>query len=511
MFESPFDEYGVVSAIYGRAARGIALLLIFVTLLKIEGLQARLARKTRSCGLVFVRLLRYQAIKVEDFQQERLCQTLLEVLIPSLISLSLIPGMAHNHKSGSLWLLLLPRPPSEISLNTLRVAYGPGLSQVLRLASNASVRSSNVVLDVAIAYDDEPIFQYSKIQKLLGVMYRLICVICAEKSIDLQYDNDVDVRLVIFHRRAIDQHQTAPAKASQCHQAFGDLQILAQSDRAWQRLCSLESESAETLLQDFLRIRKGFVGETVRSNQIQIERLPGGLAIHQSSPRNALQKISSHRHRSVAVGGTFDHLHAGHKLLLTMTALVLDANSIPGACLTVGITGDELLKNKTFKEELEDFPQRQLAVQDFLLGILGLVSLDHVLENTQDVESTSLHGREVHNMLKSGLTIKYVEIFDPCGPTITDKTITALILSAETRGGGQVVNDKREEKGWSALEVFEVDVLDAEETDGDSQDRANDKFQGKISSTDIRRRIREKSASMFNNGSTGNSKQVRSN
>lgn len=418
--------------------------------------------------------------------------------------------MAHNHKPGPLWLLLLPRPPSEISLNTLRVAYGPGLSQALQLASNASVRSSNVVLDIAVAYDDEPIFQYSKTQKLLGLMYGLICAICAEKSIDLQYDNDVDARLVIFHKNVIDQHHTALAKASQCHQAFGNLQILAQSDRAWQRLCSLESESAETLLQNFLRIRKGVVGETLRSNPIQIERLPGGLAIHQSSPRNTIQETSRCRHRSVAVGGTFDHLHAGHKLLLTMTALVLDSRSIPGTCLTVGITGDELLKNKAFREELEDFPERQLAVQEFLLGILGLVSLSHVLENIQNVENTSLQGREVHNTLKSGLTIKYVEIFDPCGPTITDETITALILSAETRDGGQVVNDKRREKGWSALEVFEVDVLDAGETDGDSRDRVNDNFQGKISSTDIRRRVREKSASTFN-GSTGKSKQVRSN
>lgn len=420
--------------------------------------------------------------------------------------------MAHDHKSGPLWLLLLPRPPSEISLNTLRVAYGPGLSQALQLASNVSVRSSDVdvILDIAIAYDDEPIFPYSRIQKLLGLMYRLICVICAEKSIDLQYDNDVDARLFIFHKGVIDQHRTALAKASQCHQAFGDLHTLAQSDRAWQRLCSLESESAETLLQDFLRIRKGVVGETVRSNQIQVERLPGGLAIHQSSPRNTIQETSFRRHRSVAVGGTFDHLHAGHKLLLTMTALVLDSRSIPGACLTVGITGDGLLKNKAFREELEDFPERQLAVQEFLLGILGLVSLGHVLENIQNVENTSLQGREVHNTLKSGLTIKYVEIFDPCGPTITDETITALILSAETRDGGQVVNDKRRGKGWSALEVFEVDVLDAGETDGDSRDRVNDKFQGKISSTDIRRRVREKSASTFN-GSTGKSKQVRSN
>ena len=412
--------------------------------------------------------------------------------------------MADSLKSSTLWLLLLPRPPSEITFNSLRVAFGPGLNQILRIASKACTSSSNVVLDIAIAYEDEPIFQYSKVQRLLGLMYRLICVICTDSSIDLQYDNDVDVRLIIFHRGVIDQHQTAHPNSSQRHQSFGDLQTLAHSDRAWQRVCSLESEPAEDMLQEFLRIRGGSSYETTRSNQIEIERLPGGLAIHQSSPQHDVQEAPSHRHRSVAVGGTFDHLHAGHKLLLTVTALVLDPGSIQGKCLTIGITGDELLKNKEFREELEDFPERQLAVQEFLLGVLGLLSQSHILDSTQHIESASPHGREVHNTLKSGLTIKYVEIFDPCGPTITDETITALVLSAETRGGGQVVNNKRGEKGWSALEVFEVDVLDAGEADGD---QANDKFHGKISSTDIRRRIHENFATTFDR-SSGASKQV---
>ena len=405
--------------------------------------------------------------------------------------------MANSHNSSPLWLLLLPRPPTEISLHTLRVAYGPGLDQALQMASKGSAGSPNVVLDIAISYNVGPVFRYSKVQKLLGLMYRLICVICTERSIDLQYDNDVDARLTVFQKGITDEYQQAVGKASQRLHSFGDLQTLARSERAWQRLCSLESEPAETLLQDFLRIRGGSSVEKTRSVEIEIERLPGGLAIHEISPQNAFQESSFHHHRFVAVGGTFDHLHVGHKLLLTMTAFVLDPGSMQGACLTVGITGDALLKNKDFKEELEDFPERQLAVQEFLLGVLGFVSPSHTLYSIQHFENTMPHGREVHNTLRCGLTIRYVEIFDPCGPTLTDETITALVLSAETRGGGQAVNDKREEKGWSALEVFEVDVLDAGEADGNGLDQADDKFQSKISSTDIRRRMHEKSATTF--------------
>ncbi|KAI7395656.1 hypothetical protein KC336_g15851, partial [Hortaea werneckii] len=77
---------------------------------------------------------------------------------------------------------------------------------------------------------------------------------------------------------------------------------------------------------------------------------------------------------------------------------------------------------------------------------------------------------------------------DPFGPTITEEQISALIISAETRSGGKAVNDKRKEKGWKDLEVFEVDVLDAE-VEGQG---VKEGFEGKLSSTAIREKIARK-------------------
>ncbi len=92
-------------------------------------------------------------------------------------------------------------------------------------------------------------------------------------------------------------------------------------------------------------------------------------------------------------------------------------------------------------------------------------------------------------MKASSITIECVEIQDPFGPTITDEDVTALVVSGETRSGGQAVNDKRTEMGWKALEVFEIDVLDAQEsTEGPSK---TDDFASKISSTAIRKRKAE--------------------
>ena len=93
---------------------------------------------------------------------------------------------------------------------------------------------------------------------------------------------------------------------------------------------------------------------------------------------------------------------------------------------------------------------------------------------------------------ESQIVINYTSISDPFGPTITDPDISALVISAETRAGGKAVNDKRREKGWKELEVFEVDVLDASPGDGEEEEReVREGFESKISSTEIRRRMVE--------------------
>ena len=186
-------------------------------------------------------------------------------------------------------------------------------------------------------------------------------------------------------------------------------------------------------------------------------------------------------HRAVAVGGTFDHLHAGHRLLLTMTALVLDPveESDPSKkrFLTIGITGDDLLANKKYPEELEAWGERQGSVKRFLLEFLSSLSLKNMLKNSEIITNPQVRGREIHDEFWSGLQVRYKEIFDPFGPTITDPTITALIISGETRAGGKAVNDKRAEKAWQLLEIFEVDVLDATEVK-DEQSKTG--FESKI-------------------------------
>jgi cytidyltransferase-like protein len=65
----------------------------------------------------------------------------------------------------------------------------------------------------------------------------------------------------------------------------------------------------------------------------------------------------------VAVGGTFDGLHFGHRKLLTLA--ISSLHPLTGK-LTIGITKDEMLKKKKYAEYIPTLQQRMNGVQSFL-------------------------------------------------------------------------------------------------------------------------------------------------
>ena len=68
-------------------------------------------------------------------------------------------------------------------------------------------------------------------------------------------------------------------------------------------------------------------------------------------------------YEEVVLGGTFDHLHDGHRLLLSVACLLCRHK------ITVGLTDGSLLKNKVLKELIQSFEERKQAVQDFIEDI----------------------------------------------------------------------------------------------------------------------------------------------
>ncbi|OSS46077.1 hypothetical protein B5807_07989 [Epicoccum nigrum] len=384
-------------------------------------------------------------------------------------------------------LLLLPPAPTPSNYASLKAAYNAPLSTVLKELRRTQ---EPALLEIALAcphlygrLDDARGPLYETTQQLVADLYKLICIVAAKGAIDTEDAEGIDARVLLVAQPKDGKLQRASEDSPREQELQGpatDLQTLAQSSRKWRSVYSVESEEGERFLKGFQAVSK----------VTNVSKVRGGMVLNgsASAATTATSFAGSQKHLSVAVGGTFDHLHIGHKLLLTMFAFVLGRRqqSEAPSVLTVGITGDALLVNKKFADHLESWKARQEATHDFLHSIIYFGALDDNRIKVQEVNEPGPNGHAVHVSYSFGLTIKYVEIWDPFGPTITDKDITALALSLETRGGGAAVNEKRKEQGWDPLEVYEVAVLDASE-----EGTVDETFQSKLSSTEIRRKRSE--------------------
>ena len=63
------------------------------------------------------------------------------------------------------------------------------------------------------------------------------------------------------------------------------------------------------------------------------------------------------------MGGTFDHMHLGHRLLLTQACLVTKKT------LHCGVTSDTLLTKKAYSSFIEPYEERLKVVREFLVQL----------------------------------------------------------------------------------------------------------------------------------------------
>ncbi|CRG90087.1 hypothetical protein PISL3812_07128 [Talaromyces islandicus] len=398
--------------------------------------------------------------------------------------------MALDSVTAPYLLLLLPDPPSP-AVRQLNDVYGPALSHLFSgLATQLKGSSRVAKVDVALAIPQllSARFQprakaFASLQHLLANFYTLVVAASVSSNVDLDGPGGLDVR-VFF----VDEDDSSQDHKHGLHGPVISLKTLAASQRAWNRVYGLDTRGGEQLASKF----------SSYGTSLSYDKLPGG-AIGSTPSETTLgsDEERSTRHHAVIVGGTFDHLHLGHKLLLTATALALDPASEEKRegerrSLYVGITGDEMLVNKKFAEYLESWEERWQNTASFLRAIIDFNPPVAQTFDIQRTEKPGPNGKRVSTQVAPDLDIHLVQIADPYGPTITEENLNALIVSAETRSGGQAVNTERNKKGWASLEVFEVDVLQT----GEANEVANastSSFESKISSTDIRQR-RMKSA-----------------
>lgn len=126
----------------------------------------------------------------------------------------------------------------------------------------------------------------------------------------------------------------------------------------------------------------------------------------------------------IGLGGTFDHLHEGHRLLLSTAAKL-------GDHIALALTTEVLLKNKKHHDQLESYETREKNVCDYLEREIGLSSEDYTI----------------------------IPLSDPYGPAITDSTLEAHISSLETYDTAIKINEMRVEKGLPPMILIIIPIV----------------------------------------------------
>ncbi|MCW4031213.1 MAG: phosphopantetheine adenylyltransferase [Candidatus Bathyarchaeota archaeon] len=129
---------------------------------------------------------------------------------------------------------------------------------------------------------------------------------------------------------------------------------------------------------------------------------------------------------TVAVGGTFDLFHSGHRILL-MNAFEV------GNHVLIGLCSDDFVKK---------------------------------LRKPHGIASYARRLEELKNLLKAKGFLDKAEIIplnDAYGITLSDKRIDAIVVSEETEPRALQINEKRKSLGMPPLSIIKVNMVLSED------------------------------------------------
>ncbi len=129
--------------------------------------------------------------------------------------------------------------------------------------------------------------------------------------------------------------------------------------------------------------------------------------------------------RVVAVGGTFDEFHKGHKTLLEKAFEI-------GEKVLIGLCTDEFVKRMEKPHVVASYEKRLKELKNWL-------SRKGWLERA-----------------------KIIPLNDPYGVTISEGCVEALVVSRETEPRAYEINQKRQEKGLKPLKIVVIEMVPAE-------------------------------------------------
>ncbi|MEM2105576.1 MAG: phosphopantetheine adenylyltransferase [Candidatus Bathyarchaeia archaeon] len=129
--------------------------------------------------------------------------------------------------------------------------------------------------------------------------------------------------------------------------------------------------------------------------------------------------------KTVAVGGTFDEFHKGHRTLLTKAFEV-------GERVLIGLCSDKLVESLSKPHITAPYEQRLEELRRFLRE-RGLLSRAEIMP-----------------------------LNDPFGVTLSEGCVEALVVSRETERMAVKINEERERRGLAPLQIVVIDMVPSE-------------------------------------------------
>ncbi len=136
--------------------------------------------------------------------------------------------------------------------------------------------------------------------------------------------------------------------------------------------------------------------------------------------------MPEHRYDWVAIGGTFDRLHRGHKVLLRK-AFELGYNVL------IGLTTQSMITHKPDWKLITPYEERAAKLKQWM-------------------ESENFKGR---------FTIE--PLCDPYGPAITEEKLQLIVVSEETYSRAIEINEIRQQRGLPILDIAVLTMVLAED------------------------------------------------
>eukprot|EP00996_Jenningsia_fusiforme_P002005 NODE_2853_length_1105_cov_47.929924_g2617_i0.p1 GENE.NODE_2853_length_1105_cov_47.929924_g2617_i0~~NODE_2853_length_1105_cov_47.929924_g2617_i0.p1 ORF type:complete len:284 (+),score=51.98 NODE_2853_length_1105_cov_47.929924_g2617_i0:141-992(+) len=197
--------------------------------------------------------------------------------------------------------------------------------------------------------------------------------------------------------------------------------------------CEIQLRCVEVTFSDLVQHLVALYRAATHFNpRMAVDIIPVNAAGSPLTPEDKSAKLGFCTYAHVALGGTFDRMHNGHRLLLTTSALHSTER------IRVGVAINELLAKKQHASLIQPVDERVSAVREFL-----------------------------QRVTPEGTALDIFPMDEFTGGTTTLASVNAIVVSPETQPAAVKINDTRAANSLPPLAVLVIEYVENHSNLGD--------------------------------------------